>query len=195
MEKPAESSVAIHELVQRRWSPRAFSNRAVEPEKLAALLEAARWAASSKNEQPWRLVVAERRDGEPFERMMGCLNESNRAWAGHAPLLILVCARTAFANGEPNRHAWYDCGLAVGQLTLQALALELWVHQMAGFSAPTAREAFGVPEDCEPVSVLAVGYYGDPAALPEARRVQEAALRTRKPLGEVAFRGAWGRLW
>ena len=196
MEKPAQTAFPLHELLRRRWSPRAFSAQPVEREKLGSLLEAARWAASSRNEQPWRFVVAEKGRGDAHARLLACLVPGNQPWASNAPLLMLVCASAKFGkDGSPNRHAWHDCGLAVGGLTAQAMALDLWVHQMAGFDPAKARAAYSVPEGFEPVSVLALGYYGDPATLPENRRPQELEARSRKPLSEIVFEGAWGSGW
>ncbi|MCW8129112.1 MAG: nitroreductase family protein [Planctomycetota bacterium] len=190
-EKPAETAYPLHDLLRRRWSPRAFSSTPIEREKLGSLLEAARWAASSRNLQPWRFLLVEASDAEAFEKLAGTLMDANQAWARKAPLLILVCAQRS-PDGGLARHAFHDCGLAVAHLTMQALSMDLWVHQMAGFSAEKARAEFGVPADFEPVSVLAVGYYGNPADLPENRRATETGPRTRKPLGEIAFRGTWG---
>jgi nitroreductase len=178
--------------LRRRWSPRAFSERPIEPETVGSLLEAARWAASSRNEQPWRFLLAQRGEVE-FTRLVACLMEGNQPWAGRAPLLILVCACSKIAvDSSPNRCAVHDCGLAVGNMTVQATAMDLWMHQMGGFSKEKARETFAIPADFEPVSVLAIGYAGDAAQLPEARRAQETAPRTRKALGQIAFKGGWG---
>ena len=114
-------------------------------------------------------------------------------WAQHAPVLMLTAARLAFEhNGKPNRHAFHDVGLAVAQLTLQASALGLGVHQMAGFDGAKARETYRIPEGWEPVTAVAVGYFGDPGSLPEGLRERELGRRSRKPLAELAFAGGWG---
>ena len=195
--KVASADHDVLDVIRRRWSPRAFdASRGVARGDLLRLFEAARWAPSSDNEQPWRFVVAERGRDDAHARLVACLAAGNQPWASNAPLLMLVCASAKFGkDGSPNRHAWHDCGLAVGGLTAQAIALDLWVHQMAGFDPAKARAAFGVPEGFEPVSVLALGYYGDPATLPENRRPQELEARSRKPLSEIAFEGAWGSGW
>jgi len=194
LEKPADTKYPLQDLLKRRWSPRAFSDRAIDPAKLGSLLEAARWAASSRNEQPWRFIVLERASGEPFERLVACLVDGNIPWAKRAPVLILVCARIGFEkDNSPNAHAYYDCGQAAANLTTQALALDLWVHQMAGFSPEKARVAFSIPVEFDPVAVLSVGYFGDPATLPENRRAAETAPRTRKPLSEIAFGAEWNK--
>ncbi|HEX3372164.1 MAG TPA: nitroreductase family protein, partial [Candidatus Acidoferrales bacterium] len=156
--KTAQTQFPVHELIRERWSPRAFSDRHVEPEKLLSLLEAARWAASSANEQPWAFLVATKDDPKNHEAVAGVLVDSNREWAENAPVLILSFAHTQFTkNGRPNRYAFHDVGQAVANLSLQATALGLTLHQMAGFNADAARERFAVPADWQPVSVIALG--------------------------------------
>lgn len=195
MEKPAETEHPTHELIRRRWSPRAFDARAVEPEKLRSVLEAARWAASCFNEQPWSFIVAAKdSEGDVYERLLGCLAESNALWAGRAPVLMISVARLAFQrNDKPNRHAFHDTGQAAAHLALQATALGLSVHQMAGFDAARVRAQFHIPEGFEPVAAIALGYPGDPADLPENLREKELAPRTRKPLAEFVFGESWGQ--
>jgi len=191
MRKRAVTSYPVHDLVAERWSPTVFDGRAVEPEKLGSLFEAARWAASSFNEQPWRFLVARREDAAGFERLAGCLVPAN-AWAKRAPVLALSVARLHFTrNGKPNRHAFHDVGLASGNLCLQAGALGLAVHMMAGFDADRARADLGIPEGHDPVAMMAIGYRGDPGAAPPELRAREEAPRSRKPLAEVAFGPGW----
>lgn len=193
MEKPADNSHPILEPIRRRWSPRAFADRPVAPEALRRLLEAARWAPSSFNEQPWSFIVATRDQTEEFERLLGCLVEGNRSWARHAPVLMLSVAKLRFErNDKPNRHAWHDVGLAVENLIIQATSLDIFCHQMAGILPDRAREEFGIPEGHEPVAAMALGYAGDPDSLPEERRESERAPRSRRPLEEFVFTGAWG---
>jgi nitroreductase len=193
MEKPAENQYPIHELLKRRWSPRAFSAQPVEPEKLRSLLEAARWAASCFNEQPWNFIVAAKEDEEVYGRLLGCLVEANALWAGHAPVLMISVARLNFKrNDKSNRHAFHDTGQAAAHLALQATALGLALHQMAGFDVSKAREQFSIPEGFEPVAAIAVGYPGDLEELPEELRAKEFASRTRKPLEAFVFGGDWG---
>ena len=193
LEKIAETQVPIHELIRRRWSPRAFSERPVEPDKLLSLFEAARWASSASNEQPWAFLVASQQDPKNFEALAGVLVESNRAWAPKAPVLILTFAHTQFEkDGRPNRHAFYDLGQAAANLSLQATALGLRTHPMAGFNVEAARERFAVPEGWEPVSVIALGYPGDPDSLSEKLRERETAQRHRKTLETFVFSGTWG---
>jgi len=194
MEKIAETQVPIHELIRRRWSPRAFSDQPVEPDKLLSLFEAARWAASSSNEQPWAFLFATKQDPKNFEAMVGVLVEFNRSWADKAAALILTLAHTQFEkDGRPNRHAFYDVGQAAANLALQATALDLRVHPMAGFDVEAARERFDVPAGWEPVSMIALGYPGNLDSLTEKLREREIAPRQRKPLETFVFSGAWGQ--
>ena len=196
MEKPAPTDYPIEEIIRRRWSPRAFADRPVEREKLASLFEAARWAPSSFNEQPWSFIVATKDKPEEYARLLSCLMEKNQQWAQLAPVLAVSVAKLNFAkNGKPNRHAFHDVGLAMGTMLVQATALGLFVHQMAGFSADKVREAFAVPEGFEPVAAVAIGYAADPEVLPEAFREQEVGARQRNPISEFVFAGAWGERW
>jgi nitroreductase len=194
MEKPASVQYPIHSLLCRRWSPMAFSNRGVEPWKLSSILEAARWAPSSYNDQPWSFIVATQDDPGPFQRMAECLEEANADWAVNAPVLILAVAHLRFElTNEPNRHAFHDVGLAMANLVVQATVLGLAVHQMAGFDVERVTAAFGIPIDHEPVVISAVGYSGDPRLLPEPLRRRELAPRSRKPLDQLVFSGRWGQ--
>ena len=194
MRKLAETLYPIHELLRERWSPRAFADRMVEPEKLRSLLEAARWAPSSFNEQPWSFIVATKEHPGEYERLLSCLVEGNIRWAQHAPVFMLSVAKLAFErNGKPNRHAFHDVGLAVENLVIQATALGLAVHQMAGFHVDKARELFSIPDGHEPVAALVLGFPGDPAGLPEELREREVAPRIRKPLESFVFSGQWGQ--
>ena len=194
MERLRDAAHPIHDLLRRRWSPRAFADRPVEREKLLSVLEAARWAPSSNNEQPWHYLVATREEPEEFGRLLACLVEKNQSWAKHAPVLMLSVASTVFTrNGKPNRHALHDTGQAVAGLTVQATALGLYVHQMAGLSGEKARETYRLPENVEPVAAFALGYLGDPSTLPPDLREREAVLSSRKPVGEFVFTGAWGQ--
>jgi nitroreductase len=191
---PHETAHPVHDLIRRRWSPRAFSDRPVEPEKLLSVLEAARWAPSSFNEQPWRFLVATRQQPDEFARMLACLTEKNQAWARGAAVLMIACAQPHFShNDKPNRHALYDTGAAVAFLTMQATELSLHLHQMAGFSPERARETYQIPATVEPVAAIAMGYLGDPSSLPEDLRQRELKPGTRRPLAELVFAGSWGK--
>ena len=193
MLKPAATDVTLHELIRNRWSPRAFAEKLVPPEVLRSLFEAARWAPSSNNEQPWAYLVATKDNPENFAKMLGVLVEFNANWAKHAPVLALSVAHAKTQrDGKPNRVALHDVGSATAQLTFEANARGLQVYQMAGFDAEKARETFAIPPDWEPVAALAIGYPGDPESLPEKLRDRELAPRTRKPAGEFVMSGSWG---
>lgn len=192
--KDAQTAFPVHPLVRRRWSPRAFADREVGPQKLASLLEAARWSASCFNEQPWSFLLARRQDAGEHEKMVSCLVEGNQKWAKHAPVLMISVAKCTFErNGKENRHAQHDVGLAVSQLTLQALSMDLWVHQMAGIVRDRIREVYQVPDGHEPLTGIAIGYLGDPNRLPEDLAEREQAARSRKTLDSFVFSGSWGR--
>jgi nitroreductase len=186
----------VQEVLEKRFSPYAFSSRPVEAEKLRKLFEAARTAPSSYNEQPWRFVVATRQIPEAFQRLLETLTERNRQWARQAPVLVLSVAKLDFThNGQPNRHAWYDAGQAAAYLTLQATELGLYVHQMAGFDSEKARQLLKIPEGYEPAAMMAVGYLGDAESMQEAPRQEDRPRRARKPLDSILFEGTWGEPW
>ena len=194
MEKPAPTDYSIEEIIRRRWSPRAFSKQPVEADKLRSLFEAARWAPSSFNEQPWSYIIATKDKPNDYEQMLSCLTEKNQQWARLAPVLMVSVAKLNFEKtGKPNRHAFHDIGLATGTMLVQATALGLFVHQMAGFSVEKVRETYGLPEGFEPVAAIAVGYADQPEALPESFREQEIAPRKRKPISDFVFEEKWGK--
>jgi nitroreductase len=195
LQKSAETSAPVHDLIRERWSPRAFSSRPIEKEKLRSLFEAARWAASSYNAQPWYFIVGMKDDPENYKKILDTFVEFNQGWAKNAPVVALSVARMKFEhNGTPNTHAFHDVGQAAANLTLQATALGLQVHQMAGILPDKAREIFGIPDGYEAVAGFAIGYPGDPADLPDTLREQERAPRSRKPLDSFVFTGKWGTI-
>ena len=191
MEKPAHTQYPIHDLLRQRWSPRAFDDRPIEPEKLRSLFEAARWAPSSNNGQPWRFLVATKEDKTEYDRLFNCLVEVNQKWAHRAPALLLSVAKLQFEDGVPNRHALHDTGMAAENLVVQATALGLVAHQMAGFRIDQARADCKIPEGYEPVAIIAVGYPGDSALLSDRLRAREAQPRVRKPLTELVYSATW----
>jgi nitroreductase len=194
MAKPASTDAPVQELIRHRWSPRAFDSRPVEPGKLRSLFEAARWAASTTNSQPWHYIVATRDDEENFARVLQCFNENNQAWAKHAPVIGLSVASVNFASsGKPNRFAFHDLGAASATLALEAVGLGLQIHQMGGIFPDKARETFGVPEGYEVAAGFALGYPGDPHSLPDPLRERELQPRQRKPVSEFVFSGHWGK--
>jgi nitroreductase len=196
--KRVESRHRVLPAIEDRWSPRAFSDRVPQPEDLCRMFEAARLAPSAHNTQPARFLLARRERPEEYRRLFECLSEGNRAWAHTAPVLVLASAMSrryspAASAYVPYPHSIHDLGLAVMSLILQGQALGLHCHPMAGFDPDLARERLGVPALFEPGVVIAVGYLGDPAVLPEDLRLREVGPRTRRPLEEVVFEGTWGR--
>lgn len=197
--KTAQPDHPILDLIAQRFSPRAFAERPVEQHKLLSVLEAARWAPSANNQQPWRFIATER-GSAPFEALVACLRPGNLTWAPQAPVLILMVAHTRFeAKGDKpareNLYAWHDLGLATGKLLLQAAALGLHTHLMAGFDREQARRTFAIPDGFEPVTVLAIGYLGNPEMLPDDLRISETTPRSRKPLSDLVFMGRFGEPW
>ena len=193
MDQPAHTQSPIHDLLARRWSPRAFDAQPVDADLLRTLFEAARWAPSSSNEQPWRFIVATKDHETEWNRLFDCLVEGNQKWAYLAPVLILSVASMHFEDdGKPNRHAFHDTGLATENLVLQATASGLVAHQMAGFDVEKARVDLRIPAGYEPVAMIAIGYPGNPDILPERLRERELRPRSRRPIGEWTFSGQWG---
>ena len=191
--KQATPDHPIQPLIAGRWSPYAFEDRPVSDEDLRSVFEAARWSASSYNEQPWRYIVATKANPAEFERLLSCLVEGNQVWAKAAPVLALGCTSLNFAlNGQPNAAAVHDLGLASATLTLEATARGLSVHQMIGILPDRARELYRIPDGVRPLTWLAIGYAADPGGLPENLRVRDLAQRTRRPLAESVFGGQWG---
>ena len=193
-EKHAETDPPVHPLIAQRWSPYAFSDRPVPEQDLLAILEAARWAASSYNEQPWRYILARRSDAAAFEKLLSCLVEGNQAWAKQVPVLMIGIAVTAFArNGKPNKAAHHDLGLAAGNICVEATARGLCVHQMIGIVPERVRELYQVPDSAEPLTALAIGYLGDGSGLADALKERDRGPRSRRPLESFVFEGAWDR--
>lgn len=194
LDKRAKTNYPIHELLAERWSPRTFAPEPMPSQALGSLLEAARWAPSSRNEQPWRFVAATQAQREDFDRIASTLSDSNRAWAKNASVLMIGAVRKLWQhNGTPNNHAWYDLGQAVAHLSVQAGALGLYVHQMGGFDKNKARELLSIPDDCEAVVAIAIGYLGDISGQPEEVQKRELAPRSRRPLEETVYAGEWAR--
>lgn len=192
MEKPAPITYPIEPLLQRRWSPKAFASTPVERAVLLRLFEAARWAPSSFNEQPWRYIVVTRETPERLKEAQSVLSPGN-AWAAQAPVLICSVAQLALArNQKPNRHAFHDVGAASENLLLQAVALGLFAHQMAGFDVEKARVVFEIPKGYEPVAMIALGYPAAQETLTEAQKAQEQVPRARRPIDECVFEGRFG---
>jgi nitroreductase len=195
MTSRAATDYPVQDVIAARWSPYAFADRPVKREDLLSLFEAARWAASSYNEQPWSYLVAIKDDPAEFEKLLSCLVEGNQAWAKAAPVLAVGCTSLNFTkNGQPNAAAVHDLGLASANLVLEAAARGLAVHQMIGIVPARVRALYRVPEGVQPLTGLAIGYAGDPGTLPEALRSRDAARRPRKPIKAFVFGGEWGTI-
>jgi nitroreductase len=184
VDRTAPTDHDILDVLQARWSPRAYEPVPVDEALLSKAIEAARWSPSAYNAQPWRFVVA-RRGTDAFDRIVSTLAEFNQQWAPNASVLILAIAEIESEEGRANGTAVYDLGQAVAHLSVQAHADGLVVHQMSGFDADAAREAFGLGQRLQPVTVVALGTLGDADALGEVLREREHAPRARKPLSEI----------
>ena len=195
--KHASPDHPIHDIHARRFSPYVYEPKPVEREKLLTCLEAARWAPSSYNEQPWSFLIAQRENEVEFAKMLDCLLEANQAWAKHAGvLLITVAAETFSRNNKPNRVCDHDVGLAVASLTMQATELGLHVHQMAGINLSKTRQVYGIPDSHHPLTAIALGYAGHPDHAEDEQHAQrDRAERSRKPLEAIAFSGHWQNAW
>jgi nitroreductase len=192
--KQASPDFPIHKLLAERWSPYGFTDAPVPDDDLRSLFEAARWAASSYNEQPWAYIVATRQAPGEFERLLSCLVPANQAWAKSAPVLVLGVVSHKFAkNQQDNRAAVHDLGLASANLVFEATARGLSVHQMIGLLPELARELYQLPAHAEAWTALAIGHKADAATLPVALRERDEAPRTRKPASQFVFTGTWGR--
>jgi nitroreductase len=184
---------SINDLLARRWSPYAFADQDVATVDLLAILEAARWAPSSYNEQPWRFLLARQSQPEAFAKLLSCLVESNQLWAQHAPVLLIGITMLRFVrNGDPNKAAHHDLGLAAGNMCVEAAARGLYVHQMIGIIPERVRELYRVPEGAEPLTALAIGYLGDGQNLPEALKQRDQNPRSRRAVDAFVFEDAWG---
>jgi Nitroreductase len=195
MRKPATTDYPLLDTIRERWSPLAFdAHRPVPRETLLLLFEAARWAPSSFNDQPWRFIVGTTdADPETHRRILETLTPRNQAWAKNAPVLVLGLARQVFGhNGKENRFGMYDTGQAVSHLIAQATASGLHAHQMGGYDPAKARERFAIPDEYATAAVIALGYIAPPETLEdEAMREKHGnPARPRKPLEEVMLSGA-----
>ena len=192
----ALTSKPIHDLLARRWSPRAFDpNRPVSREQLKVLLEAGRWAPSCNGDEPWRYLIWDKgRDPQGWQKAYDCLNENNKKWVKNVTLLMMSCAGSAFeATGKPNRWTQHDTGAASVSMALQAVAMGLIIHQMGGWDAEKARAAFSIPPEYTPMAMIAVGYQASPDILDDETKAKELRPRGRKPLAERFYEGGWGK--
>lgn len=194
MSKIAETAYPVHKLIAERWSPYGFQDLPVSDGDLRSLLEAARWAPSSYNEQPWSYLIATRDQPDEFETLLSCLVEGNQGWARAAPVLMLCCTRRRFSrNDKPNAAAVHDLGLAAANLSMEATARGLSVHQMIGILPDRARDVYQLPDDVDAVTGMAIGYAADPTTLSDKFRERDTAVRQRKPISEFVFAGRWGQ--
>lgn len=194
--KPAISSTPIHDILQNRWSPRSFdADKNIDSQTLTALLEAARWAPSCFNDQPWQFLVCNKTTHlVAWEKLLSTLGEKNQIWAKNAPVLMLSLAMHDFGhNGKPNRWSGYDTGAASISLCLQATSMGLATHQMGGFDAEQCKQIFDLPDTCSPMSVIAVGYQANAGQLPDDLKEAELKARSRKPLTECFHFGSWDK--
>jgi len=192
MNKLAKTSVPINDLAKGRWSPRAFLSKPVEREKIISLFEAARWSPSGGNEQPWRYIIGLHPD-ETWQKIFSTLFEGNQEWNQPVPVLILsVGSKISPWDGNISPYFQYDVGQSVAHLTLEAVNQGLHTHQMGGFSPERARELFEIPDTFQPLTVIAVGYMGEPELLSEKLKQRELLERKRKELREIVFSGKYG---
>ena len=191
MSKSADADRPIYALIRQRWSPLSFSSRQMTHAQLLSLMEAARWAPSSYNAQPWSFIAALREDEPLFPRLFECLMPGNQRWAGKAGALLLSVASTVDEDGDANRYAYHDAGLASANLILQATSMDLYVHMMGGFNREKARGTFQIPEGREPCAMMAVGYLGEADELPDDLKARETRMRQRKPVSDFLFGKKW----
>lgn len=186
--KIPKTQFPVSEVVKKRWSARAFSSSPINEATLKTLIEAATWAASSNNEQPWLYTYALKADTERFEKFHSCLLAGNQPWAKNAAVLLLSCVRTTFAaNGKPNKSALHDVGGANTTLMLEAIQHNIYGHMMGGYDVEKTKALFELPEGVEPVIFIALGYLDAPETLEEPFKTRELTARSRKKVDEVLF--------
>jgi nitroreductase len=191
MDKNAKTAYEVHDLIKSRWSPRMFSGDHISDEEIFSLFEAARWAPSSSNIQPWRFMFM-RRGTDAYQKAFDCLAEFNQRWVKNAPVLIITAYREKMDNGMENFHALHDLGLAMGNFSLQAQSMGIAVHQMAGINWKKAQEVFEVEEGYHITTAVAIGYYGgDTEQLDDELKEMEKSPRKRKPQSTFVAEGKW----
>ena len=192
--KIASTDFPILPVLAERWSPYGFADKPVAEADLRSLFEAARWAASSYNEQPWSYLIATKENLPEFARLLSCLVEANQAWAKAAPVLVLGVVNLRFVlNSKDNRAAVHDLGLASANLVIEATSRHISAHQMIGILPDRARELYRIPEHSEAWTAIAIGYAADSAHLPDALKERDLKPRKRKPLSDFVFTGQCGR--
>jgi len=190
--KKAKTKYPIHDLLEKRWSPRAFHSKNIEKQKLQSLFEATRWSPSSYNQQPWRFIVGQKGE-ETYDKIMDSLVEFNQKWATTAPVLVVTLGRKFNNNSDDNNLAYqYDAGQAVANMTVEATNLGLYMHQMGGFDPKKIIQHFDVPIQYKPLTVLALGYIGNPEQLEGGIQQAEKAERDRFAFDDFIFSGRFG---
>ena len=185
----------LHELLEKRYSPRAFDpNKIPSEEEIELLFRAAQWAPSAYNDQPWRFLYALNTDEKLFRKLMEPLVDFNKQWVKTAPMLILTMAKKHYDNGKPHGHSHHDLGLAMSQMCMQAMSMGMYVHHMSGFDPDKARELFNIPDELDIVTYAVIGFIGDRGLLPENIAKMEDNKRMRKNLDEIIFKGDWEKL-
>ena len=192
MIKKAATDHAVHELIVNRWSPYRFDDKAISNKDLLSLFEAARWAPSSYNEQPWRFLIATKDRPAEFNTLLACLQEGNQAWAQHASALVLASSRLTFErNGEDNQAAIHDLGAAVSYLSLEAASRGIAVHQMIGIDPAKAKRAYRIPEDYRILTAFAIGYPDSSATDEDLYSQRDNTPRARKKIAEFLYQKEW----
>lgn len=191
--KQTENKYPVLDLIKNRWSPVGFSEKNVEPEKIQSMFEAARWAPSCYNEQPWSFIFATKNSIVNYGKILDCLAEGNQSWASKTPMLVLGLTKKTFdQNGYVNDHAKYDLGQAVAHLSIQASSDGLYLHQMAGFDPVKAREIFDIPDNYDAVVAIAIGYLAEEKDIPENFLARDKGKRIRKDTSEFIFSDKFG---
>lgn len=191
--KEANNIYPINEYARKRWSPRAFLDKPVEPSTLRSLFEAARWSPSGGNQQPWYFILGIHPD-ETWQKIYSTLTGRNPVWTVKVPVLVATIGRkNILSRNIQNPTFAYDVGQSVAHLSIEATHLGLHVHQMGGFEVEKMAKAFGVPENFQPLTVFAIGYIGDPSSLREDLKKEELEPRVRKDFGEFIFTEKFGK--
>lgn len=191
--KPKKNlTTQINNLLSKRWSPRSFDSRELTDSQISKLFEAIRWSPSAFNEQPWHFIYADRRDLPAFKNIHACLTEGNQSWTINASMLIITFVKTVFdRNGKSNAYASHDLGGAMANMTIQALDMDLFVHQMAGIQKEVIKDKFNVPEGWEPLTMVAVGFLDSPDKLDEKQRAGEESEQIRHALTDIHSMNKW----
>ncbi len=192
MIKHANTKYPVDELIKKRWSPRSFTGEKIPRENILTLFEAASWAASSRNEQPWRFIYGLKDEDENYKKIFDTLVLWNQKWAQSASVLVLGVAKmNSDYHNKPNDYAWYDLGQAVATMAIQASSSGLYMHQMGGFDPDIATQLFSIPEGYKAVVAIAIGYLGKPEDLPEDMKDLEIKERARIPIEKLAFNNSF----